>query len=77
MKRLVRVAMYCSGKEGRKYLDKKREEERSALLVTRSVPGLTDTTRGVQRPSCSPGIILAAPFSTEAREHFIQSRGKL
>lgn len=77
LKRLVRVAMYCFGKVGRKYLNKKREEERSVLLVTRSGPGLTDTTRGVQRPSCSPGTILAALLSTGAREHFIQNRGKL
>lgn len=34
LKRLVRVAMYCFGKVGRKYLNKKREEERSVLLVT-------------------------------------------
>lgn len=55
LKRLVRVAMYCFGKVGRKYLDKKREEERSVLIVTRSGPGLTDRTLGVQRPSCTQG----------------------
>lgn len=33
LKCLVRVAMYCFGKVGRKYLNKKREEERSVLLV--------------------------------------------
>lgn len=33
LKGLVRVAMYCFGKVGRKYLNKKREEERNVLLV--------------------------------------------